>query len=262
MRVFLILFASFVFISFYPSLIFARDISITANKSSLFSDEELVLTASVSGFTKDEQVYIKGAFFQEGTANYFGFTKYNNDWIKNSVSAQSQRLIKMNEWDFNLIVKNDVQDTGYKGNGSYKLKLGYYYITSSGNLSPVNWSTNTVDISLSYPSPTVTPNPTSTPAPTSIPSPIPTNVPTFTPIPTNAVIKAIALEPTGKITREVLGMQSKNDDLKKPTPTAEVETSGKFVLPSPFFLLGISVIITGCVILLFREWKKQKEFDI
>lgn len=262
MRVFLVLIIFFSSLFFSPSFIFARDISIASVKSSLFGDEELTVTASASGFTADEQIYIKGAFFQEGTVNYFGYTKNNNDWIKNSASSQSQRFIKMNEWDTNLIVKNDAQDTGYKGNGSYKFKLGFYYITSGGNISSVNWSTNTLDIALSYPSPTPTPNPTSTPAPTNTPTPIPTKTPAPTLTPTRVVAKAITLAPTKKSSREVMGIQDQKADIEVPTPTIEDEDSSGIVLPSPFLLIGISIIITGCGILLFREWKKQKELEL
>lgn len=163
MRVCIILIFFFSTFIFSSQLVFARDISITANKASLFGDEELVITASSSGFASDEQLYIKGAFFQDGTSNYFGFTKNNNEWIKNSASSQSQRYIKMNEWDGLIYVRNDTTDTGYKGDGSYKFKLGFYYTTPGGSISSVNWSTNTIDVALSYPSPTPTPLPTSTP---------------------------------------------------------------------------------------------------
>src|SRR3990167_1285393 len=86
----------------------ARNISITSDKSSLKGYEEMNLTASTSGFTDGETIYIKGAFYQDSASpNYFGYTKNGDNWIKNSESSQSQRLIKIGEWDGKLIVKSD-----------------------------------------------------------------------------------------------------------------------------------------------------------
>ena len=42
----------------------ARTLTINANKSALFGDEELTVTAaSMSGFIDGENIYIKGAFY-------------------------------------------------------------------------------------------------------------------------------------------------------------------------------------------------------
>lgn len=262
MRLFLILILVFLFHLFVLQTASARDISITAVKTSLFSDEELVVTASSSGFTNGEQIYIKGAFYQDGTSNYFGFTKNNNDWIKNSASSESQRSIKIGEWDSNLVIKNDPLDTGYKGNGGYKFKVGFYYITSGGNVSSVNWSTNSIDVSLAYPTSVPTTPPTHTP--------VPTNIPTFAPtkifVPTIVATRAISRSPTQKNrkieSKSVLGVQKIPSVTKIPTPTDMVESSRNFVMPPLFLLVGIIIIITGCGILLFQEWKKQKELEL
>jgi hypothetical protein len=56
----------------------ARNLTITSSKTSLEADEEMSITASSSGFTNGEKIYIKGAFFKDGSSNYFGFNKY---WI-------------------------------------------------------------------------------------------------------------------------------------------------------------------------------------
>ncbi len=262
MRLFLILILVFISPFCFLQMAFARDISITANKTSLFSDEELVVTASSSGFTNGEQIYIKGAFYQDGTSNYFGFTKNNNDWVKNSASSESQRSVKIGEWDSNLIIKNDPSDTGYKGNGGYKFKVGFYYITSGGNVSSVNWSTNSIDVSLSYPTSAPTSQPTHTPAPTNIPTSTPTKILT----PTIAATRIIPRTPTQKNRKEesrsVLGLKSMPSVTKIPTPTDKMDSSGGFVMPPIFLLVGILIIITGCGILLFQEWKKQKELEL
>jgi hypothetical protein len=164
-------------------IVFAsRTISISGNKTSLLGNEELTITASASGFTDGETIYIKGAFFQpvpSGTPNYFGLTKSGDNWIKNSASYDEQRSVKIGEWDKTLIVRSDFTDSGYKGEGDYQLKLGFYW----GSFSPVYWSGNSLSITLNEPDPTPTNTPTPTPAPTSTPTKTPT--PTRTPTPTH-----------------------------------------------------------------------------
>lgn len=251
--------------SVFPQSVLARDIFISANKSSLSPDEDMVVTASASGFIVDEVIYLKGAFFKEGEGNYFGYTRYNNDWIKNSASTLSQRQVKMNEWDFQITVKNDSFDSGFKGSGSYKFKLGYYYMTSGANLSPVNWSSNTLDVALVQPTNTPTPNPTATNSPTSTktPTPFQTPVPLHTQIivkpVTRSVSPKITKKPTMGIKKEVLG--SAVTRTPEITPVTEV-TGRPFIFPPVFLILGVLVIISACGILLFQEWKKQKKLEL
>jgi cell division septation protein DedD len=185
----------------------ARTMTIVSDKTSLLGDEECTITASASGFTDGEIIYIKGALFQSGsaTSNYFGYTKNGDDWIKNSATNTSQKSIKVGEWDGTLIVKSDFTDSGYKGEGEYNLKVGFYY----GSYSSVNWSSNSVVLTINEPDPTPTNTPTPTPEPTAIPShtptPVNTSVPTKTPTPTMAPTKKITptLTPTLTPTTEV-----------------------------------------------------------
>ncbi len=195
----------FLFLIFLASLFLtqttfaARSISITSDKVSLFGDDEMNISASVSGFTTGEKIYIKSAFYQDGSTNYFGFTKNNDSWIKNGASSSDQRQVEIGSWDNKLVSKVDFSDTGYKGKGSYKFKLGFYYTTSGGNLSSVNWS-DSISVDLDSPNPTDTPTktvapqavskavaiaaPTSTLKITSIPSSI-QNTQTFAKIPSD-----------------------------------------------------------------------------
>lgn len=175
-----VVFVCWIFFVFSPSHIYAtRSISIVSDKTTLFGNEEIILTASSSGFTEGETVYIKGAFYQNGSSNYFGFSKSGDEWIKNSASNISQRAIKIGEWDGKLNAKPDFTDSGYKGEGDYLIKLGYYF----GSAASVNWSSNSLPVYVNEPDPT----PTSTLIPTQIPTAThtPTNVPvvTFTPTP-------------------------------------------------------------------------------
>lgn len=162
----------------------ARNIYITSDKSSLANEDELIITASPSGFTNGEKVYIKGAFFKEGSSNYFGLTKNNDSWIKNSITALSQREVGMGSWDNFLIVKPDYSDNGFLGTGDYRFKVGFYYLTSSGNTSSINWSVNEINIKINS-APSVEPTPaktkssaSSTSSSSSNKSPTPTKQPT------------------------------------------------------------------------------------
>lgn len=152
--------------------------SISSPVSLLFGDQEMVVTASVSGFTEGETVYIKGAFFQNGTSNYFGLTNGTDGWVKNSAANASQRAVKIGQWDNTMIVKSDFADSGYKGEGDYSFKLRYYY----GSFTP-EWSLNTLTVTINEPDPTATSIPTSTPTvtptrePTNSPEPTATRVP-------------------------------------------------------------------------------------
>lgn len=198
------------------STVFAvRTIEFSGNVSSLFGDETLILTASASGFTEGETIYLKGAFYQNGTFNYFGFTQNGDTWIKNSASNASQRAVKIGEWDGYVVVKNDFGDSGYMGEGDYMFKLRFYY----GPSFTADWSTNAVNIALNEPDPTITPTPTPTNTPTPLPAAttaptviptvvmhtlVPTKTPTQIPIPTST----ISATPTNSSSLVILGSSS------------------------------------------------------
>lgn len=180
------------------SVFAARSLTVSGNKSTLLGDEELVISASASGFTDGETIYIKGAFYQGGSSNYFGYTKSGDIWIKNSTSNTSQRWVKIGDWDGSLTTKSDFSDSGYKGEGDYNFKVGYYY----GSYSSVNWSTNVLSITLNEPDPTPTPTPvptstpTTAPTPTPTPSPTPTGTAAPTPTRTPTPTKILTITPT------------------------------------------------------------------
>ncbi len=157
-----------------PRVFAARSMLISGNTSSLLGDDSLVVTASPSGFVDGETVFIKGAFFQSGTSNYFGYTKNNDVWVKNSASNSTQRSVKIGEWDGRLETKVDYGDSGYKGENDYSFKLRFYY----GAAFSADWSTNELTISISEPDPTNTSQPTPTQTPTSTRTPTPSVQPT------------------------------------------------------------------------------------
>lgn len=148
MRITLFLFLLFLFFSSQAEA--SRSLSITSNKNFLHGEEDMIVFASHSGFLDSEKVHIKGAFYQTGSTNYFGLTKKNDEWIKNSASSDFQLQIEVGVWDKMVVVKPDFSDSGFKGNDSYNFKLGYYYFTSGGNISSVNWS-NSISVGLEKP---------------------------------------------------------------------------------------------------------------
>ena len=243
----------------------ARSLSITSDKSSLFGGEEMVISASPAGFATGEAIFVKGAFYQEGGTNYFGYTKNGDNWIKNGGSSQDQFQAKLDSWDGMARVKCDFTDSGYKGEGDYKFKLGFYYTTSNGTLSSVNWSSNilTVGISEPDPTPTETPQPTVTPTstPTRTSTPTPTTSPTKTPTPTPKITSTptvIPIEtPEENISSEsgsVLGIYSGS-----PTPisaTASVSNNRPSVIA--YLLIGVgAVLIAVSLYLGFKTSKAQ-----
>lgn len=148
------------FIASTNTVFAARKIFISSDKNTISNSEELVVQASASGFMENEKFYIKGAFFKDGSTNYFGYTKSNNGWIKNSAFSENQMEVVFGSWDKKLIVKNDPDDSGFGGSGDYMLKVGFYYINSKGNLSSVNWSENSIPIKINF-TPTQAPEKTS-----------------------------------------------------------------------------------------------------
>jgi len=246
-----------------------RNIIISGDRGTLLGDEELAITASASGFTDGELIYIKAAFFQpvtSGTPNYFGLTKSGDTWIKNSTANLSQRTIKIGEWDGSLSVKSDFDDGGFKGEGDYSFKVAFYYLTSGGNLSSVNWSGNALTININAPDPTPTPIPTSTNTPT--PMPEPTDTPTPTPARTPTPTKTPTPTPTHKPTPTLVPTASESAELSSTSAavlgvtdspaTASVEDD-KEIRPSVKpLIISLLLVGIGCGILsLVFVWKKR-----
>lgn len=245
-----------------------RSLSIISNKTSLSGDEEITITASASGFTAGENIYIKGAFYKDGSTNYFGYTKKGDSFVKNSATATDQLLVSLDSWDNTLISKSDYTDSGFIGNGDYKFKVGFYYTTSGGNLSSVNWSSNNLTVSLAQPIPTQTLTPTSTPVPTDSPAntPTPTNGPIPTPKPTVSPTKkptpTLTVEPT-KEEFQLLGASTSAENIENLSPTPETASKPKTkstVHPVPIVIitLGIILMLGGSAPLLLKYLKNRK----
>lgn len=252
------------FFLLFPHTVFAsRKLEIAADKATLAPDESLIISLNFNGFESGETVYIKGAFFREGSTNYFGLSQKGDSWIKNSATAVSQPSILVDSSPQILGVKNDPADTGFHGEGEYKIKVGYYYLTSGGNLSSINWSDNSLPIHMIAPAPPTTPSPTLSLTPT--PSPIQEVTPNQqVQLVDSQVSEETTSEDEGEeITREstpaILGKET--DSVESPSPVVRVKSAvdTKHSL-GPFFL-GIGML-SLCAILICRKiWNLKFPFE-
>ena len=112
--------------------------------------------------------YLKGAFYAEGSSNYFGQTKYNGNWLKNSGSYSTQFKIQTDaqgKWQGYIEFTPDTQDSGFDSSGEYNFKIGRYTATGSGP----TWS----DSQSIYINEVITPSPSPSPSVSPLPLPIP-----------------------------------------------------------------------------------------
>lgn len=254
-----------------------RSVSISASAPSIFGDDTIILTASHSGFIDGETIYIKGAFFQPGSSNYFGYSKkLDGSWIKNGITSIEQPAVVIGSWDNQLAVKSDFSDSGYVGEGEYGLKLGYYYTTTALTLSSINWSTNSVIIAISAPDPTATqiptptpvvPTHTLTPTETRIYLPTSTSIPLPTIVPTRPVVLRIA--PTLRSTSDILGIDNsatKSAQNQEATRAGTIKNVSIHQRKEPVFVfallcIGVGVAILSCGLALeqTRVWNKNHQ---
>lgn len=252
--------------------------TITSAILSLSGDEEMTITASYSGFTNGEIIYLKGVFFKDGQTNYLGYTKKNDTWVKSSATNADQRSITIGQWDGTLVSKPDWRDTGYAGDGGYSAKVGFYYLTG-GDLSSVNWSSNNLAVSLTAPTPTPTATlvPSSTPKPTDVPAtsvPVPSQ--TNIPPPVNTAVPTVltasmsptkkmtpSLSPTQKMASESSGLQVLGETTDPiPTPESLVPSGRVSYKPLIITMLLVSIglaLIAGVLVWLKRNAGKDEQ---
>lgn len=150
--------------------------SLSSIPSSINSDQSFQSSVTIQLPQQPNTIfYLKGAFFSEGSSNYFGQTKYNDSWTKNSGTYSSQYKIQTDasgKWQGQLEFMTDPNDSGFPDSGDYFFKLARY--TASG-LGPTWTDSQNIylnKIIISSPSPSPTPTPTPTPSVYPSPSPI------------------------------------------------------------------------------------------
>lgn len=269
-----ILFALFtvLLLLWFSSSVNAATISTNGDKSQLGVNDELNVSANLSiSATDGTQYFLRGLLYKSGTSNYCGYTWNGQSWFSGPYSSNEgwknflPVSIQGSSWSGTLKVKMNPEDAGCKESGAYSFKIQRFTQSGSGTVD----DQNELSLSLTVPSATTTPVPTSKPTNT------PTNKPTSTPVvqntvaaPTTYIMRTspIPLGKNSKIvlsdSKEVLG-KSTQRDTPTPTDVSDLGSGGSGVVMPPLFLTGgIIVIVIGCGILLFREWKKQKTIDL
>ncbi len=236
------------FILFTKDIAAARKITISSDKSSLKGDEESIITVQLLDFVSGESIYIKGAFYHELTpTNYFGLTLKDTSWIKNSQQTTDQLSVVIDQWNGQLKIRSDFLDSGYKGEGDYKFKVGFYYTTTGGNLSSINWSENILSYIINEPdptpSPTVAPTIAATVTATATPTISPTKTPTPKPTPTKTSTATPSPTEESRETDEPVSFITDTDiKLVKDSPTGIV-AGAKDAKKTP--ILAIFLIVAG-----------------
>jgi hypothetical protein len=225
-----------------------RKMIITSDRTSIIGEDIINLTASCSGFTNSENIRIKGAFRKDGSTNYFGISYDGNNEIKNNAASDNQRLVTIGDWDGQLHVKGDYTDTGYVGNGEYLLRLGFYYLNSKNELSSVEWSDNSIPVSITGPTPTLTPTLTPTKSPTPTKTPTPSITPYKTPNPTQSGSTSTESFYDIEVIETVQTPSVKSFSIKADTNKVVISTSSaKIASPSPEIsgkILGANISAT------------------
>ncbi len=119
--------------------------------------------------------YLKGAFYEEGSSNYFGQTKYAENWIKNSQTYSSQYKIQTDsqgKWQGKIEFIPDPQDSGFTSSGEYHFKIGRYTTSGSGPTWSDHQTIYISEVVTPSPSPSSFPSPSVSPAPNPTTSPI------------------------------------------------------------------------------------------
>lgn len=116
------------------------------------SDQEFEISISLKLSDKPNSTfYLKGAFKKEGSSNYFGQTLVGNEWVGNSEKYSKQLKITTDSsgnWEGEIKVKPDPEDSGFKGTGDYIFKIARYSDTGSGPIwsNELTIKINAVDI--------------------------------------------------------------------------------------------------------------------
>lgn len=252
--------------------------SLSSSQSNLNAGDEFNVDVNFSISSADgTSYYLRGEFYKEGTSSYCGYTWNGNNWYNGPYSNNGWEQLRpitiyQSSWSGQLKAKIDPSDSGCQSSGDYKFKILRY--TSSGSSSSDDQNVLTVNLTIPTPTPTITPTPTSiktpTPTPTTKTTPTPTPTPIksgFTPTPTKT---SSAKDSNVQVIRgdggQVLGASSGGSTLT-PTPTSpEVlikgESTSTFFSPVTYIIGGLGILTAACGILLFRQWRKQRESDI
>lgn len=284
------------FFTFFAFPSFAATLTFSGVPSSISDTESFSVQVSFSiSSSPGTNYYIRAAFSHpDSPSNYFGYTKNNSgSWYNGTPSIDHTQYYKItldenSQWSGAIEVKPDIEDTDYKGSGTYNFKLGRYTEAGSGPTWCITDGCSVASISITSPTPTPTPVPTNTPTPTPTTAatatptktPTPTSTPTRTPTPTKTPTPTPSRTPTstlkpsaslalgliGSSSSPILGESTESGLFISPTNIANkknVLVANKGKNPSNNFqkilmFLGIIIFAGACGIVAFQIIRKGK----
>lgn len=164
---------------------FARaEFSASTSQTNITANQELEVSIALSLQGQGNKIYhLEGALKKEGTANYFGLTWNDSEWVKYTAGNNFSSLKKITtdqfgKWQGIVKVKIDQESSLFSGNGIYILRFKRF--TSTGSSS--YWSDNSINLTIYSSSPTTQSSPPPSPTPSLSPSssPNPSSSTTFT----------------------------------------------------------------------------------
>lgn len=274
----ILLFIIFAFIFSVP--VHAASLSLQTDTQSLNQDSELSVNVSLSINSPDNtSYYLRGVFYKDGTSNYCGLTWNGDSWFAGPYSSNNgwKQFLPISilgaSWSGTLKAKIDSTDTGCQSSGAYKFKIQRFTGSGSGTYD----SQNELTLNIFMPSPTSAPTPTTKPTSTTTPtktsatltplsnSNAKISTPTLAQI-TTSVTSGLSATSTQKKTQKIVGEVLAVDTSANATTIVSAKASGKNNSGFPFWLifvvLGLVILASGCGILLYQEWKKQKVQDL
>src|SRR3990167_1002019 len=272
MRAIIVLIAV-LFLLHFANPVSAATFTFEGSLAEIHDDESFTINVLLSiASSKGKSYYIRPGFFQpeKTPRSYFGYIKDNaGDWANGGSPIDKTQFYKItmndnNEWVGSLIIKADLEASGFNGSGNYNFIIGRY--TESG--STVNWCDgDSTPCSTSIITINQAPTPTSTPTPTPTSLPAPTKTPTPTPSRTPTPILRSSLSPAPE---EVLGESTETGEIVSATDT---ESSNEDALASnkskstnnnwfqKFFIWIGGILLIACAILSFRVYIKNRKPD-
>ncbi len=268
LKSFSIFFLGLLVFSFAPC-VFAATITVQNGATSLGSADEYTVDTVVSiGSANGTQYFLRGAFYQDGTTNYCGYTYNGSDWYNGPYTTNSGWLhllpitITSSSWSGQLKAKLDLADAGCANSGIYHFKIERFTASGNGTFDSQTEQTLTVILPTATPTPVPTSTPTAMPVPTAIKSTAtPTQKPTIASSPTKVapIVPSATDIPAGSsgmpsTPSGVLGASASS----MPTLVAGIADKKETTtnMWAIVFILGGILLLSACGILVFILRKK------
>lgn len=217
------------------------------------STQEILITIVITKLSPNTTYYLKGAFYKEGSTNYFGLTKVHDSWVPNNKSYIEQMKITTDNtgsWSSEGNVMVDTSDSGFTGSGDYLFKLARYTTNGSGP----TW-TSIKKITITHFPPFTPPALSPTPSPTS---------PTIltTPSVPIASSSSVSEDEEAELEEDPLEASVAGEsfsifmDDTKPENLPEL-SQPDYTIFKILFILGITTFLTGITITVVKILKKR-----